>query len=562
MGTIVLNPGGSGSGSVGEERGGMNGQVSAVVSGNVVKIYKNDRQLYAANYTDYRDANNNVFATPAAVAEYIRNFFVEASVTPEEFTEAFGQKSLQDLKNGNDVVYADVSNFSASGVITERNIEGDYIVYSKSGTGNQWSSSPVFNPSGSHVVRIRFNVQFTRIGVHSKGLKIHVAAQAGVVAGKYHTIAEITTDGDHEITFDPSFYVVYHGYTQFCIWINNQNMEAGQSLQAKLTGLKVFERFNSVEGANISGENTKELFESVDTSITAVKNELQEAGVYKIAPDGKKYEIVVNNAGALTSVPVIPATGAFIGNSLLSGFGNYGMAASESTKDYYYLISEYIKTLNPSFSAIKTSGSTFEGLTSSGGITAAVTAITNLLTGNENLIIVQLGDNVNTPEKKAVFQESAVALLQAIRVKCPAGRVFWMGMWYGDSERYTTIENAVRKTGCYFVSFSDIVGAETISQIGWLTRKGTATRTLENVTSVTVNSPTNITVFFTVGATNYSSTLNINSHSLAATTLTYNSEYEIISAAGIASHPGDEGFKRIANRFLFQSKLSEEQETY
>ena len=48
-------------------------------------------------------------------------------------------------------------------------------------------------------------------------------------------------------------------------------------------------------------------------------------------------------------VPLVPNTATFFGNSLISGFGGYGMAASQSDKDYYHLITTYITTLNVFF---------------------------------------------------------------------------------------------------------------------------------------------------------------------------------------------------------------------
>ena len=67
---------------------------------------------------------------------------------------------------------------------------------------------------------------------------------------------------------------------------------------------------------------------------------------------------------------------------------------------------------------------------------------------------------------------------------------------------------------------------------------------------------------FTVSESSYTSTLDVSNYSLSEGTLTYTSEYEIITAGGVASHPGDEGFRRISNKFLYEMKLTEDQEYY
>ena len=264
-----------------------------------------------------------------------------------------------------------------------------------------------------------------------------------------------------------------------------------------------------------------------------------------------------------SSIMIPPNTAAFFGNSLISGFGGYGMAASQFDKDYYNLITTYITTLNESFVATKHVASPFEALTNSTDIDATIESVfLNNLNGNEDLVVIQLGDNVNTPEKKAIFAESSLKLCQSINNKCPDARVVWMGMWYGTTEKYQDIQNACIQTDSKFISFADLISDATRNKIGNLTKKGEALRTLDNVTNVVSNNSTNITVTFTVGSITYSSTLDVFSHSLNSGALTYFSEYEIINNPGVASHPNDEGFRLIANRFLYQLELTVDDEYY
>ena len=87
--------------------------------------------------------------------------------------------------------------------------------------------------------------------------------------------------------------------------------------------------------------------------------------------------------------------------------------------------------------------------------------------------------------------------------------------------------------------------------------------TLAGVTNVVANTATNITVTFTVaGVTYISDPLDIISYSLLSGTLTYTGLWEIISNGGVASHPGDNGFRKIANKFLYEMKISDLKETY
>ena len=242
------------------------------------------------------------------------------------------------------------------------------------------------------------------------------------------------------------------------------------------------------------------------------------------------------------------------------------MAASDDQHDYYYLINSYIKSLNGSYTYNKYSSSGFEGITSEDAIESAVNTLVNNLTGDETLVSIQLGDNVNTTEKNAVFPSSSLALCKAVRAKCSNARVVWMGMWYSSDSKYQAIQNACKQTGCKFISYEGLKGSDANSKIGNIQKKSSTQRTISNVTDVVENSSSesnkNITVTFTVSESLYTSTLNVSNYSLSEGTLTYISEYEIITAGGVASHPGDEGFRRISNRFLYEMKLTDDQENY
>lgn len=469
---------------------------------------------------------------------------------------------LDEIENGKKIVYGDVSDFTG-GTIIERNVEEDYLVYKKTGKGNSWAVSPIFIPKGSNLVYLKMKIEFTKVNT-TTGLRIHIA-NGITVAGKFPIVKEILQDGEYIIPIDPAYYTVYEGYTQFCFWINNQSMSADDSsITAKISGLQIYEFDNSVQATNISGSNAKELFESTDKELTDIKASITKSDSVQLSPLGNKFELSVQDDRSVIAVPIIPDKAAFFGNSLIAGYG-YGMAASANDKDYYYLITEYIKKLNPSFTSSRLRSGGFEGLTDPALIDSTIqNDVISQLTGDEDLVSIQLGDNVNSPEKNAVFPESSLKLCQAIRKKCPKARVVWMGMWYPSTQRYQNIQDACKATGCKFISYAHILTKPNVrNSVGNLTQRGLATRTLSDVIFVTENSATNITVKFAVGGVSYDSKpLDVESYSLSGSTLTYKSEYQIINHAGEASHPADEGFRWIANDFLYIMEMTDNIEEY
>lgn len=467
-----------------------------------------------------------------------------------------------DVINGSPIIYGDISNYFGPSII-ERNIKDNYLIYKKTGLGTEWICSPIFTPKCSGLVHVKFNVGFKKVET-TKALDIWIAENTSVSTGKYINYATVANDGVVDITFDPAYFTVYKGYTQFCVWICNQNMNsADQSITAKISNLQIVEYENSINATNIGGENVKELFESTDQQLTDLKNKAV-TDIVLTSLNGSKFEVCISNEGAIYAIPIIPTKAAFFGNSLISGFG-YGMAASQNDKDYYYLITEFLKTINPAFTSSRLVAGGFEALTDPVAIDSTIQKdVISKLTGDETLISVQLGDNVNTPEKNAVFPESSLKLLQAIRVKCPNARVVWQGMWYASVNRYEAIQNACAATGSRFVSYSGLPNTNTQNKIGNLTKKGVATRMLSGVVNVVTNSETNITITFVINSNTYLSTIDVTSYSLNNTTqvLTYTGEYEIISSGGVASHPNDNGFRLISNRFLYEMGYTEDKEYY
>ena len=364
----------------------------------------------------------------------------------------------------------------------------------------------------------------------------------------------------YRVEFDPTYYTVYKepAWNQFNIWFETDSVQ-GCRKNILIKGAVLYQISNHFNYKNIRGYNVKELFESLDQKLSSSTGPTNSSIL--VSPNGDKYELTVDNTGLLTPIPLVPTKATFFGNSLLTGSG-YGMAASDSEHDYYHLINECITKLKSSYNSKKVSGVSFEGCDKTSDVNTCVNSLVSQLDGDETLVVIQLGDNVNTTEKVAVFKDSVLVLCKAIRNKCPKARVVWMGMWYGTAEKYNYIQMACEQTGCKFISFADLLGSDANSKIGNVQKKAVTTRTLTGVTNVTENTNTNITVKFTVSGATYTSTLDVQSWSMIDTILTYTGEYEIITSGGVASHPGDEGFRRIANKFLYEMGIVDVKEYY
>lgn len=224
---------------------------------------------------------------------------------------------------------------------------------------------------------------------------------------------------------------------------------------------------------------------------------------YYVAPDGTKYQLQVTADGSLSMVPVVPSKALFVGNSLLIGFG-FGMAASDSQHDYYYLVNQAISEQNAGYSVSKISGTNWEKATSIEEQNAFLeNTLLPKLDEDLELVVIQLGDNVNTDEKLAIFAEGSRRLLEYVRTNCPKARVVWVGAWYQTDAKQEQMKEACEQTGCTFIDIRHLATADNKNSVGntYTDEKG---------------------------------------------------NQQTITSAGVASHPNDTGFKAIANLILYK----------
>lgn len=267
-----------------------------------------------------------------------------------------------------------------------------------------------------------------------------------------------------------------------------------------------------------------------------------------------------------TSVSVIPNKSLFIGNSLLVGFDEYGMSATDARHDYFYHISNYMKTTTKKLSGFRWE-SPKEWVASKGdeALTEYQEAwVDTYITDNPevsddlDMIVIQLGDNIDS-DKQNVFEESSYYLLNSIRQKAPNARVIWLGCWYHHENVPTIIENC-KKTGCTFIDIRDLFSEENQSEVGTIyTYDNDITRNYSNIDTCADNGNNTITVSYTADEKTYSTTVSCSSYTYDDTnkTLSLTGKQHFVNLKSVATHPGNKGFAAIANRFLYRSGIAD-----
>ena len=225
------------------------------------------------------------------------------------------------------------------------------------------------------------------------------------------------------------------------------------------------------------------------------------------------------------------------------------MAASDDEHDYYYYMTKTSGGCNS-----KLSGVIFEAQTEQSGVDEWLnTKLLPMLNDDLDFVSIQLGDNVNTEAKQKLFKSySCAKLIQFIHSNAPKARVSWTGSWY-EGYLKTTYKKACEDNNATFIDITDIHDAYL-----YASHLGAIYKTELKTTTYEVES-------FELDTTNKIATLHFNANSKAYTSkvpyedfasdagihATITGYWEVITSAGIASHPGDEGMLKIANRMAY-----------
>ena len=261
-------------------------------------------------------------------------------------------------------------------------------------------------------------------------------------------------------SFDSANYAVYADAKKFRILLDTTD-SCGN---IKINSFEASELSNIQQSAYYDEE-----FEPMITNVFNALDRLQSASVSKapvvVSPNGKKFTLSIDDNGSIISIPNIPNKTVFIGNSLLCGMGFYGMCASNSKSDYFHYVSQAILEKNPKAEFVKIAAAKFEGCEDKESFedwwTNSINRHTQKIVKDNfdedvDLILVQLGDNVNSPERADGLNANINTFISQLRNKSPKARIIWVLGWYNRSNYYDIIARNCAKWNIPIVDISDL----------------------------------------------------------------------------------------------------------
>lgn len=237
--------------------------------------------------------------------------------------------------------------------------------------------------------------------------------------------------------------------------------------------------------------------------IDETKQQIKQVAVLT-SPSGKKFRISVDDNGSLSAVSTIPTNVQIFGNSLTCYYKDSfpALGATDQNHDWYHYVTDYIKSVNSS-AVIGPRRNIAAWEQNTNRDEQFNQLIKPNLSANTDLVILQLGDNVNSDALHSGFATDVMNLFKDIKAISPKAKIYYVGMWFCSfQDMIDSAQAACRKYDGTFINIQDLANdSSNKAYIGEVV-------TLPDGTTKT------------------------------------------LSSEGEANHPGDTGYKKIADRII------------
>ena len=327
-------------------------------------------------------------------------------------------------------------------------------------------------------------VAYTDLTFTQKGITIQVSyIDKTDSQRKYKTLKKFTGGKVDKVEFDASNLVIYSNAdpTTFKLLMqaNSDSVPNNDPVgDITLRRLSIFDAGGSgdVSSNPMYEPVLKNTLGNIIDKLTEIGADIAELksrrGSYVTMPDGSEAKLVYVD-GVVTVKGSNYNKVLLLGNSLLLGFSTdgshgapFGCTASDSKHDWAYLLTEKLKVKSPSVTVKKLHDAKFEQAESD---TAAENYISNEFAEadkNNDLVIVQIGDNANTELRRATFKNNFSKLIRAIRTDNPTADIVVAGVWFngGGLENFLQTQSSV--LNYTFVPLSDLCTSANMANVG------------------------------------------------------------------------------------------------
>lgn len=263
-------------------------------------------------------------------------------------------------------------------------------------------------------------------------------------------------------TIDCSSLAVYNDAQNFDVLIISPN----SSGNFKITKFEILEP-DEIQKNEIYDDTFVGIVNNIQEKINGLDNEISKSKKNILtSPNGTKYILNVSNDGILNTISLIPNKIIIAGNSIVNGMNDkdgttFGMCASSNKKDFFAHVKNYILSKNNKSSFTRLQIAPFEQAESLEEQNQVWSDLNSKFTRDTDLVILQIGDNVNNSTREEMFRTGFEAFLNNIQTNCPKARILLVGCWFDSANQTTnTMKEISNKLGIELVLINDLYTKE------------------------------------------------------------------------------------------------------
>ena len=325
--------------------------------------------------------------------------------------------------------------------------------------------------ANSPATKIKLDCDFT---VDFVSVQLGINKSDGSVAYKPISIDNAGGTLVNTFEFDSANLVVYSDAVSFFVIVNSTTSSKPGTIT--INELSVYEP-SSVELYDMYDDDFLTMLEKIFVNVEQNKSDISSiptsAKPVLTGASGEKYDLQVGASGNLVAVPHIPTKTLFMGNSLLLGMdtsgakgGAFGMAATSPRNDYFYHVSQAILAKKPTATFTKLHVAAFEQAESNEAAESYIAANSAAWTSDLDLVIIQIGDNVNSPIRQTTFNTNFPKLLQQIRTNSPNARIICVSGWFNYNSIADDVQRIANEKGCDYIFIKPLYVPENMGVAG------------------------------------------------------------------------------------------------
>lgn len=280
---------------------------------------------------------------------------------------------------------------------------------------------------------------------------------------------------DEHLYFDISSILMYDNADEIGVVIRQLNSNSFGII--KITELEINQLVEDIQQNDIYDENFITLQENIINGIKNLKssnaNVITDSDLLLKDANGIKYKMLVDTEGNLVLTKTIPTNVLILGNSITLGWdtngeygGAFGLCATSSKKDWVHYLKEELENKTSDVNITKLHDATFEQAENAEQSEAYISDNKSMWENkNLDLVLIQIGDNVNTDARRTNFAQNLNKLITSIRKTNPKARLIFISCWFNQSN-IDTIKNVADSYGCELVDISLLYKKENLGTIG------------------------------------------------------------------------------------------------